>query len=93
MDLFVLFVFYGFSVAPTPLGLYGDFQLLLMEEDPTHTNVFASMGRTNDAPQVSWKTSPNESFRPDRDLNLRVEGNQRFRPFDHGLWTNGFGEC
>ena len=38
--LFVCFVlFLGFTVAPTPLGSYGDLQLLLVEEDPTHTNI------------------------------------------------------
>ena len=30
---------FGFSVAPKPLGSYGDFQLLLVEEDPPHTNI------------------------------------------------------
>ena len=64
-----LFIFYliGFySRTATHLGSYGDFQHLLVEEDPTRTNIglFARMGRTNDAPHESWKTSQHESFRP-----------------------------
>ena len=51
-------------------------QLLLVEKDPTHMNtgIFACMGRTNDALQVSCKTSPHERFCPDRDSNPRNEG-------------------
>ena len=61
----------GFSFALKTSGSYGDFQLLLVEKDPTRTNIgiFACMGRTTDAPQVSWKTSPMESFCPDWDSN------------------------
>ena len=66
----LLFLLCVFSVTPTPLESYGDFQLLMVEKDPTRTNIriFACMGRTIDAPQlqVSWKTSPHESFCPDQ---------------------------
>ena len=34
----------------------------------------ACMGRTTNAPQVSWKTSSNESLRPDQDLNPHSKG-------------------
>ena len=34
-----MFLFFGFSVKLTPLGSYGAFQLLLVEEDPAHTNI------------------------------------------------------
>jgi len=47
------------------------------------------MGRTTDAPQVSLKTSPHESFCPDRDSNPRGEGLSGYKPqsplpLDHG---------
>ena len=66
-----VYLFIAFSVAPTSSGSYDDFQLLLVQEDPRRTNIgiFACMGRTTDAPQVSWKTSPHESFCPDQDSN------------------------
>ena len=40
----------------------------------TNTRLFACMGRTTDAPKVSWKTSPNESFCSDQDSKQRSEG-------------------
>ena len=48
-------LFAGFSVATTPSGSYGDFQLFLVEEDPTRTDIgiFAYMCRKINAPQVS----------------------------------------
>ena len=57
---FSLVCFIGFSVASKPSGSCGDFQLLVVEEDPTCTNIgiLSCIGRTNDAPLVSWKTSP-----------------------------------
>ena len=53
-------------MGPTPSGSYGDVQLFLVEEDPTRTiiGIFACTGRTTDASQISWKTSPHESFVP-----------------------------
>ena len=45
-----------------------------------HTRIFACMGRTTDAPHVSWKTSPHESFRPNRDSNPRGEGKSGHKP-------------
>ena len=46
----ILFCFIGVSVAPTSSGSYGDFQLLLVEEDLTRTiiGIFECMGRTID---------------------------------------------
>ena len=70
------YLFIGFIVAPTPLGSYGDFQFLHVEEDPMRTNIeiLACMDRTADAPQVSRKNSPHGSFCPDRVSNQRDEG-------------------
>ena len=36
---YFLILFIGFSVAPTPYWSYGDFQLLLVKEDPTRTDI------------------------------------------------------
>ena len=71
-----VYLFIWFSVAPTPSWPNGDFQLLLVEEDLTCTNIriFARMGRTTDIPQDSRKFSPQESFWPDQDSNPRSEG-------------------
>ena len=46
-------VIYVFT--PSDMVIYGNFQPLLVEETPTCTNIgiFACMGRTNNAPQVS----------------------------------------
>ena len=86
-----VYLFLGFSVAPTPSGSYADFQLWLVEEDPAHTNIgiFACMGKTTDATQVSWKTSLHESLFPPTGAwthaaRVRVVTNQRFRPLDNG---------
>ena len=64
LDLSIYLLFLGFSIAPTPSGSYGDFQLLLVEEDPAYMNIriFTCIGRTTDALQVSWKISLQESF-------------------------------
>ena len=55
---------------------------LMVEEDPTRTNIekFVGMGRTTDVPQVSWKASLHESWIPDRDSNARGEGLSDWKP-------------
>ena len=59
---------------------YGDFKLLLVEENPTGTNIgiFACVSKTTDALQVSWKTSPHERFCPDQKSN------------PHGEWMSSY---
>ena len=42
--------------------------------------MFACIGRITDAPQVSWKTTPHESFCPDRDSNPSGEGLSDWKP-------------
>ena len=79
--LFVLVtrcVFVWFSVAPKHSGSYSNFQLLLVKEDPRRTNIgiYVCIGRTTDAPQVSWKTSPHKTL-------YDHESNQ------HGQWLQG----
>ena len=51
-------------------GISTSFIFILVEEDPTHTNIgiLACIGRTTDAPHISRKTSPHESFHPNRDF-------------------------
>ena len=76
-----VFVFWGFSRTDT---------LRVIWRLPAFTGggrpntyeyrIFACMGRTTDAMQVSWKTSPHKSFRPDRDSNPRGEGKSDNKP-------------
>ena len=51
------FLIYCVQYAPISSESYGDLLLLLVEVDPTRTNIgiFTGMDRTTDAPRVSWK--------------------------------------
>jgi hypothetical protein len=75
-SLFYYLILFGFLVTLTPSGSYGDFQLLLVEEDPTCTNmgIFACTVRTTVTLQVSWMTSPHETFCSDWDSNPCSKG-------------------
>ena len=53
-----------------------------MEEDTSGTKIgiFVSIGRTADAPQISWITSPHESVSTERDSNPQGETMGGYKP-------------
>ena len=91
LSIVCVFCFIGFSVEPTLSGSYGDFQLLLVEEDPTGTNIeiFACIGRTPTHRRSAGRPPIMKVSAPTGTRTHAVRGrvvtNQRFRPLDHRL--------